>query len=218
MIQCQWRLPLKGHHRGGGLCINASPYNVQFRCCNVFIEHCCFYSAGSTVTAFQIVIKLCITTCKYHNKSHIGHSSAICHLKPRLSAFVSIHPPPPPIDATYISTSGHIHMIYHQAFCFIPRSLLLITTCTNVLSMFPLHVATLNCNLIERCKTPVFRSWTTAHEFGHFLLQCFFHQRHLKDHIAMRDSAIQAKLAFKGRVEKLSSYIWSRAVTTPQTL
>ena len=90
---------------------------------------------------------------KYHNKSHIGHSSAICHLKPRLSAFVSIHPPPPPIDATYeyISTSGHIHMIYHQAICFIPRSLLLITTCTNVLSMFPLHVATLNCNLIERC-------------------------------------------------------------------
>ena len=95
---------------GGGLCINASPYNVQFRCCNVFIEHCCFYSAGSTVTAFQIVIKLCITTCKYHNKSHIGHSSAICHLKPRLSAFVSIHPPHPRLTQ---HTSTYRHLVIY---------------------------------------------------------------------------------------------------------
>ena len=120
---------------------------------------------------------------------------------------ICVHPPsPPPIDATYeyISTSGHIHMIYHQAICFIPRSLLLITTCTNVLSMFPLHVATLNCNLIERCKTPAFRSWTTAHEFGHFLLQRFFNHRHLKDYILLWEAALSrpGKNAFKERVQK----------------
>ena len=73
------------------------------------------------------------------------------------------------------------------------------------------------CHL-KCCKTPAFRR-TTAHEFGNFLLQSFFHQRHLKNYIAMRGNAILggAKIAFKERVQKLSSY-YLGAVSSPQIL
>ena len=80
-------------------------------------------------------------------------------------------------------------------------------------SIFHIPYCHLKC-----CKTPAFRR-TTAHEFGNFLLQSFFHQRHLKNYIAMRGNSILggAKIAFKERVQKLSSYyLW--ADSSPQIL